>query len=559
MEANSGAKSRASMLPMAANIGSSEMLGLDISLHHGQHPLAQQHGHPTPFAAQRHDAALGHSHSPQQQQQQQLGHSVAGSSKRKQQPQSSLTLPHQELQLPTSFGGERDVGTATAAVPVSAAPSPSPTSPPPWHRMKWTDNMVRLLIMIVYCVGDDGNTTADHGDQQSASGGTRGKRAPTASSASTTSAAAGLVLQKKGKWKSVSRAMMEKGFCVSPQQCEDKFNDLNKRYKRVNELLGRGTACRVVENQALLDSMDHLSSKAKEEARKLLNSKHLYFREMCAYHNGGVGGGSSGCASGLPDSSPSSAPSQLPQPQSSPLPSQDCFHHPSEPAMNFSREALFGASGGQSSGSMFSGANEEDDEGKDQTDNIDDGHIGDYYEEIEEEDGEYNDDGDDEEEADKERHQQHHKRHKDDEKKNKLIARPTSPLSASPPLSLSLSSSMSVPTDQWRCNLLGPLASIGGEQQQRQWLRRKAAELEEQRVGYLGRALELERQRFKWIRYSSLKEREMERMKLDHESRRLQNDRMLLLLRQKEQELISSTDAAAARDEHLHHQNLQLH
>lgn len=230
--------------------------------------------------------------------------------------------------------------------------------------------------------------------------------------------------------------------------------------------------------------------------------------------------------------------------------------------MNFSREALFGASGGQSSGSMFSGANEEDDEGKDQTDNIDDGHIGDYYEEIEEEDGEYNDDGDDEEEADKERHQQHHKRHKDDEKKNKapkLIARPTSPLSASPPLSLSLSSSMSVPTDQWRCNLLGPLASIGGEQQQRQWLRRKAAELEEQRVGYLGRALELERQRFKWIRYSSLKEREMERMKLDHESRRLQNDRMLLLLRQKEQELISSTDAAAARDEHLHHQNLQLH
>ena len=96
---------------------------------------------------------------------------------------------------------------------------------------------------------------------------------------------AGGVLQKKGKWKSVSRAMMERGFYVSPQQCEDKFNDLNKRYKRVNDILGKGTACKVVENQSLLDTMDHLSPKVKDEVKKLLNSKHLFFREMCAYHN----------------------------------------------------------------------------------------------------------------------------------------------------------------------------------------------------------------------------------------------------------------------------------
>ncbi|CAH8354663.1 unnamed protein product [Eruca vesicaria subsp. sativa] len=49
------------------------------------------------------------------------------------------------------------------------------------------------------------------------------------------------VIAMKGKWKSVSRAMVEKGFSVPPQQCEDKFNDLNKRYKRVNDILGKGT------------------------------------------------------------------------------------------------------------------------------------------------------------------------------------------------------------------------------------------------------------------------------------------------------------------------------
>ncbi|KAK4348431.1 hypothetical protein RND71_031186 [Anisodus tanguticus] len=154
----------------------------------------------------------------------------------------------------------------------------------PWQRMKWTDNMVRLLIMVVYYIGDEvgseGNTNNDPSGKKKSGGGSGG------------------VLQKKGKWKSVSRAMMERGFYVSPQQCEDKFNDLNKRYKRVNDILGKGTACRVVENQSLLETMDHLSTKMKEEVKKLLNSKHLFFREMCAYHNSCGHNSNGGSASG---------------------------------------------------------------------------------------------------------------------------------------------------------------------------------------------------------------------------------------------------------------------
>lgn len=131
----------------------------------------------------------------------------------------------------------------------------------PWHRMKWTDEVVRLLIAVVACVGDDG--AAEEGFRRKSG-----------------------ILQKKGKWKTVSKIMISRGCHVSPQQCEDKFNDLNKRYKRLNDILGRGTSCRVVENPALMDSMPQLSAKAKEDVRKILSSKHLFYKEMCAYHNG---------------------------------------------------------------------------------------------------------------------------------------------------------------------------------------------------------------------------------------------------------------------------------
>lgn len=131
-----------------------------------------------------------------------------------------------------------------------------------WQRVKWTDTMVRLLITAVSYMGED--ASAEH------SCGSRRKNGN---------------LQKKGKWKLVSKVMAERGHFVSPQQCEDKFNDLNKRYKRLNEILGRGTSCEVVENPPLLDSMD-ISEKSKDEVRKILSSKHLYYEEMCSYHNG---------------------------------------------------------------------------------------------------------------------------------------------------------------------------------------------------------------------------------------------------------------------------------
>ncbi|XP_076944485.1 uncharacterized protein LOC143615173 [Bidens hawaiensis] len=130
----------------------------------------------------------------------------------------------------------------------------------PWPRMKWSDTRVRLLIQVVACVGDD-----DVNNVGDAAGSSR------------------KCLHKKGKWKTVSKIMVTKGCKVSPQQCEDKFNDLNKR---LNDILGRGVSCRVVENPALMDSMPRLTVKMKEDVKKILSSKHLSFPEMCAYHNG---------------------------------------------------------------------------------------------------------------------------------------------------------------------------------------------------------------------------------------------------------------------------------
>ncbi|KAL8059451.1 hypothetical protein ABFX02_03G088900 [Erythranthe guttata] len=134
------------------------------------------------------------------------------------------------------------------------------SSSSPWQRVKWTDTMVRLLITAVSYISEE--ASSEHSRRNLSN------------------------LQKKGKWKSVSKAMAERGHLVSPQQCEDKFNDLNKRYKRLNEILGRGTSCEVVENPELLDVMDRISEKNKEEVRKILSSKHLHYEEMCSYHNG---------------------------------------------------------------------------------------------------------------------------------------------------------------------------------------------------------------------------------------------------------------------------------
>ncbi|XP_057779314.1 trihelix transcription factor ENAP1 [Salvia miltiorrhiza] len=294
----------------------------------------------------------------------------------------------------------------------------------PWQRMKWTDNMVRLLIMVVFYIGDEVG----------------------ASEAAEKKKGAGL-LQKKGKWKSVSRAMMERGFYVSPQQCEDKFNDLNKRYKRVNDILGKGTSCRVVENQALLDSMD-LPPKVKDEVKKLLNSKHLFFREMCAYHNS--------CAAAQPEGA--------------------CLHKaPVTPNLN---------KGGDEGATKLA----DDDEG-----------------DVDEED---------EEEEEEEEEDEEEEEYTDDQRKR------------------ARSKGVIEQLDAEMGGVLRDAGKTAGEK--RQWLRAKLMALEEQRLGIHSQSFELEKQRLKWLKFSSKKEREMEREKLMNERSKLENERMLLLIKQKE-------------------------
>ncbi|KAJ3676373.1 hypothetical protein LUZ60_003785 [Juncus effusus] len=347
----------------------------------------------------------------------------------------------------------------------------------PWARMKWTEGMVRLLIAEVYRVGDDGGGGGTDGADHHAGPSTKG--------ANRTSGAA------KGKWKSVSKAMIDKGFYVSPQQCEDKFNDLNKRYKRVIDLLGKGTACRVVENPTLLDSMDNLTPKAKEEARKLLNSKHLFFPEMCAYHNAGT------VSSVHPSSS---------QMNNLPLDQQQCMHHQAGTAETMVHPH-------PSVTPAFPHSDEEEDQ-----DNSSENESNESSDKEEEYDTDYYEAGDQAGRSKKQRLAKHHSTN-------------------SPPLSLSLSSTSGGGTavQQLKNEMMG-MISTGGDGV-KQWMKIRSTELEEQRVSYQLRAYQLERQRFKWLRYSTNKEREMERKRLQNDRLRLENERMLLLLRQKEMEL----------------------
>lgn len=517
------------MLP--SSIGSAGLLGLEMPLNQHQHPHQQQkqflhpqqQQHIFPFQPPQSGSDADH----------QMRHASSSSyTPYSARGKRQYTLSSEDEQQP-GLGDEGDEARRVS----SQSPTPSP-----WQRMKWTDSMVRLLISVVYHVGDDGGGGGGaEGEPQQAlaasASAAKGKKGPGAS-ASATSASA--LLQKKGKWKSVSRAMMEKSFYVSPQQCEDKFNDLNKRYKRVNDLLGKGTACRVVENQALLDTMDHLSPKAKEESRKLLNSKHLFFREMCAYHNAAA----ASCAAANVASAP--PPQMQPPPPAHADQQQLCFHHPPT--------AVSVGKGGTTAVEEDGMATHEDDEDDDDIDiNTED--------DDDDDDEEHEDDEDEMDYHHKSKRRAHygggHHQHQrkleeaeEDEDSRGLVGDPGKTEGAkrarrmfsggSPPLSLSLSSPSSISTSmqQLKSELMGMTG--GGEQQQRQWLKRRVVELEEQRVGYESRALQLERQRFKWLRFSTNKEREMERMKLENDRLRLENERMLLLLRQKELELLGS-------------------
>lgn len=439
---------------MFSNMGSG-MPGLEMSLHHQQHQQNPQ--------------------TPRQLQQPQHQTMVAfGNSECDHHPQTQQSSKQQGYPFPTkhkipqlTFNSDEDEpGPANED---SGGDGKRKMSP--WQRMKWTDSMVRLLIMVVFYIGDEVGSEGNDPAAKKKGGG---------------------VLQKKGKWKSVSRAMLERGFYVSPQQCEDKFNDLNKRYKRVNDILGKGTACRVVENQSLLDSMDHLSPKMKEEVKKLLTSKHLFFREMCAYHNS-CGGGTG--AQHSPEPSQIQAQAQA---QAQPLPQQRCLHSSGNPPI------------------MVISDRAETEGSKD--DDYEEGNNNNIEDEDEEEEEE-----DDEEVVEGGVRGYHDDEEDTDERCFKKRTKKRVHTTASPLIQKFSSELASVVQDMTK-----------SAWEKRHWMKTRLMQLEEQRVGYQSQALELEKQRLKWVKFSSKKEREMEVEKLTNERMRLENDRMVLLLRQQE-------------------------
>lgn len=244
------------MIP-GASYGTLDLQG-SMHMHHHQNPNPSYHHHPPqPGFCQQQASTM---HPPMQDVfaarinhmrdcDQQLANPVTDYD-RKGDRGKNFASDDDELSLNTDDGGffQNEAGKGTKGYP--------------WHRVKWTDLMVRLLITAVSYLGQDAFSDFNIVGRRKAA-----------------------MMQKKGKWRLISKVLAERGFYVSPQQCEDKFNDLNKRYKRLTDILGRGTSCKIVENPARLDLMDHISDKSKDEVRKILSSKQLFYEEMCSYHN----------------------------------------------------------------------------------------------------------------------------------------------------------------------------------------------------------------------------------------------------------------------------------
>ncbi|XP_075509200.1 uncharacterized protein LOC142545731 [Primulina tabacum] len=445
--------------------GNPDILGLEMSLHHHIPPPPPQNSPLLPQQQQLPLISYGHNegdYHPQTQKSLKQGYPFSVISKNQ-----TLTLS--------------DDDEPGLAVENSADDVKKKTSP--WQRMKWTDDMVRLLIVVVFYIGDEVGSEGNDPVNKKKSG---------------------VILQKKGKWKSVSRALMERGHFVSPQQCEDKFNDLNKRYKRVNEILGKGTACQVVENQTLLDTMDHLSSKMKDEVKKLLNSKHLFFREMCAYHNSCGHAGAAPVSGGV---------------QHSPL---EVAAEPTQGLVQCQQQRCFHAS--ESIPVMPNINREENHEGSKSVKGI---CVEDDYSDEDEED----EDEDESDEVIGGGSRCHDRAHDDDinemdERSSRKREREWPCHSA--PLIRQLESELS---NTLQDGTRGPF-------EKRQWLRTKLMQLEEQSVGIQYQTLELEKQRLTWLKFSAKKEREMEREKLLNERMKLENERMVLLIRQKEHDFL---------------------
>lgn len=326
----------------------------------------------------------------------------------------------------------------------------------PWQRVKWTDKMVRLLITAVSYIGED--TGLDCG------GGARRKFA---------------VLQKKGKWKSVSKVMAERGFNVSPQQCEDKFNDLNKRYKRLNDMLGRGTSCQVVENHHLLDVIDYLTEKEKDDVRKILSSKHLFYEEMCSYHNG------------------------------------NRLHLPHDPALQRSLQLALRSRDDHESDDVRRHQHDPDEDDQDvETDDHDE------FEENHVSHGDsrvaYAVPG-----SSSKRLRQG-PGHEDSCLGNSMNPHDFNKSSYTHPQVAQADMNQVLPENMRAAWL------------QKQWIESRSLQLEEQKLQIQVEMLELERQRFKWQRFSKKRDRELEKLKMENERMKLENERMALELKQKE-------------------------
>ncbi|KAG2663092.1 hypothetical protein I3760_16G011200 [Carya illinoinensis] len=322
----------------------------------------------------------------------------------------------------------------------------------PWQRVKWTDKMVKLLITAVSYIGEDASPDCSSGGRRKF-----------------------VALQKKGKWKSISKVMAERGYHVSPQQCEDKFNDLNKRYKRLNDMLGRGTSCQVVENPSLLDMIEYLTEKEKDDVRKILSSKQLFYEEMCSYHNG------------------------------------NRLHLPHDPELQRSLHlALRTRDDHDNDDARRHQHDDLDEDDQDlETDDRDD------FEENHASHGMYGVLG-----FAKKLRQGHS--HEDVSFGNSLNSQDynKSPYSHSQIAQADMNQAL---PETMRPAWL-----------QKQWIESRSLQLEEQKLHIQVEMLELEKQRLKWKRFSGKRDHELEKMRLENERMKLENERMALELKRKE-------------------------
>ena len=325
-----------------------------------------------------------------------------------------------------------------------------------WQRVKWTDKMVKLLITAVSYIGEDAGPDG--------SGGGRRKFA---------------VLQKKGKWKSISKVMAERGYHVSPQQCEDKFNDLNKRYKRLNDMLGRGTSCQVVENPSLLDLIDYLTEKEKDDVRKILSSKHLFYEEMCSYHNG------------------------------------NRLHLPHDPALQHSWQLALRSRDDHDNEDIRQHQHDDPDE-EDQDVETDD------RDDLEDNNASHGDRGIYGLFGDSGKRFRQGQGREDIAFGNSLNIQDCHRSSYSQSQLAQADINQALPEGTKVAWL------------QKQWIDSRSLQLEERKLQIQVEMLELEKQRLKWQRFTKKRDRELEKLRMENERMKLENERMALELKRKE-------------------------